>query len=125
MAEQMTVLQVSLDDRPGALAAPAEAIGSAGVNIEAVLGYSAGGESAAQFVVADAGAARSALERSQIRVVGERTVLVVPIEDRPGALAEVTRTIAGAGINLTLVYLATGNRLMIGADDIPALARLL
>lgn len=125
MAEELTVLQVALEDRPGALAAVADQVARAGVNVDAVLAYTVGGESAAQFVVADAAATRSALAAAGTQVVGERTVLAVPIEDRPGALAELTGRLAAGGVNLNLVFIATGNRLLVGADDLDKARSLL
>jgi hypothetical protein len=54
-------------------------------------------------------------------VTRERDVVVVDVEDRPGVLADLTRKIARAGINLDLVYVATQNRVVFGADDLAAL----
>jgi hypothetical protein len=68
--------------------------------------------------VEDASAARRALEEIGIEVRRERQVLVLEIEDRPGALGEVSRRMANAGVNADLVYLATGTRLVLGVDDI-------
>jgi hypothetical protein len=48
-------------------------------------------------------------------------VVVVNVEDRPGVLADLARKIAGAGVNLDLVYVATQNRIVFGAEDLPAL----
>ena len=46
---------------------------------------------------------------------------MVEVEDRPGVLADLTRKIAKAGVNLDLVYVATRNRVVFGADDLAAL----
>jgi hypothetical protein len=46
---------------------------------------------------------------------------VVDVQDRPGVLADLTRKIARAGVNLDLVYVATGNRVVFGAPDLDAL----
>ena len=48
-------------------------------------------------------------------------VIVESIENHPGTLGKVTRRLADAGINLTVVYLATDTRLVLGSDDISAL----
>jgi hypothetical protein len=56
-----------------------------------------------------------------VGVTREREVIVVNVEDRPGVLADLTRRIARAGVNLDLVYVATQNRVVFGADDIEAL----
>jgi len=48
-------------------------------------------------------------------------VVVVDVEDRPGVLADLTRKIAKAGVDLDLVYIATRNRVVFGAPDLGAL----
>ncbi|MGI8564395.1 MAG: ACT domain-containing protein [Candidatus Dormibacter sp.] len=117
MATELKVLQVSLEDRPGALADVAGAIAAAGINVEAVLAYSVGGQTEAHLAFVDGEAARSALEGAGHRVAGERNAFVVQMEDRVGALAELTQRLAGAGVNLSLTHLATNNRLLLSADD--------
>ncbi|MDQ6910715.1 MAG: ACT domain-containing protein [Actinomycetota bacterium] len=117
MATELKVLQVSLEDRPGALADVAGAIAAAGINVEAVLAYSVGGQTEAHLAFVDGEAARSALEGAGHRVAGERNAFVFQMEDRVGALAELTQRLAGAGVNLSLTHLATNNRLLLSADD--------
>ncbi len=73
------------------------------------------------ILVKHAEAARHALAISQVGVTREREVVVVEVEDRPGVLADLTRKIAKAGVNLDLVYVATRNRVVFGADDLDAL----
>jgi hypothetical protein len=48
-------------------------------------------------------------------------VVVINVQDRPGVLADLARKAARAGVNLDLVYVATENRVVFGADDLPAL----
>ena len=45
-------------------------------------------------------------------------VVVVTVDDRPGVLGDVSRTLGDAAVNITLAYLATGTRLVFGADDL-------
>ena len=47
--------------------------------------------------------------------------MVVDVPDRPGVLADLTRRVARAGVDLDLVYVATGNRIVFGAADLDAL----
>ena len=47
--------------------------------------------------------------------------MVVDVEDRPGVLADLTRKIARAGVDLDLVYIATRNRMVFGAEDLDGL----
>ena len=116
-----TDLAVTVQDEPGVLAALGEALGKEGVNIAGVSGTAAGAGSIVHLLVEDAGAARSALASAGFNSVEEREVVVVPVEDRPGALGELAGRVAGAGVNLELVYLATGPRLVLGASDLDAI----
>ena len=43
---------------------------------------------------------------------------MVDVEDRPGVLADLTRKIAKAGVDLDLCYIATRNRVVFGAPDL-------
>lgn len=114
----MKDLTVSMADRPGTLADVAEALGKAGVNIEGFCGFAAGGEGTGHVLVEDAGRARSAIEGAGATVSGERDVLVLDVENKPGALGAVARRIADAGVNVEVIYVAGGNRIVIGANDL-------
>jgi hypothetical protein len=114
-------LTIELDNTPGALADVAAAISDAGVNIAAATCLGTGQRVELHILVPHAEAARHLLAISHIGVTREREVVVVDVEDRQGVLADLTRRIAGAGINLDLVYVATGNRVVFGASDIDAL----
>jgi hypothetical protein len=116
-----TDLAVTVEDRPGVLAGLGAALGGAGVNIEGISGAAAGPGSVVHLLVADASAARSALDAAGYIEVAEREVLAVDIDDRPGVLGELAGKIAEAGVNVDLVYLATGPRLVLGAEDLHAL----
>jgi len=114
-------LVIEIENTPGALAEVAAAISDAGVNIAAATGIGAGTRAELHILVPHAEAARHALAISHLAVTREREVVVVDVEDRPGVLADLTRKIARAGINLDLVYVATRNRVVFGAPDIAAL----
>src|SRR5207248_10783879 len=115
MAHHLKDLTIELDEKVGSVAAAAEAIGEAGVNIEGSSGYVVGGKGVGHVLVADPGKARQALQSAGARVTGEQDVLVLDIEDKPGSLGKLTRKIADAGVNLNAVYLATKPRVVIGA----------
>jgi hypothetical protein len=52
-------------------------------------------------------------------VADEREVLVVDVEDRPGTLGELARTLGEAGVNIDLAYTTFGGvKLVIASDDI-------
>jgi hypothetical protein len=114
-------LTIELDNTPGALAEIAAAISDAGVNIAAATCIGTGERAELHVLVPHAEAARHLLAISHIGVTREREVVVVDVEDRPGVLADLTRRIARAGVNLDLVYVATRDRVVFGAADIAAL----
>jgi hypothetical protein len=114
-------LTIELDNTPGALAEVAAAISDAGVNIAAATCIGTGERAELHILVPHAEAARHLLAISHIAVSREREVVVVDVEDRPGVLADLTRRIAKAGINIELVYVATRDRVVFGAPDIAGL----
>ena len=114
-------LVIELENTPGALAEVAAAISDAGVNIAAATCVGTGRQAELHILVPHAEAARHSLAISHLAVTREREVVVVDVEDRPGVLADLTRRIAKAGVDLELVYVATQNRVVFGASDLPAL----
>jgi hypothetical protein len=114
-------LVIDIENTPGALAQVAAAISDAGVNIAAATCVGPGERAELHILVPHAEAAKHALAISHVAVTREREVVVVDVNDRPGVLADLARKIAGAGVNLDLVYVATQNRIVFGADDLSAL----
>jgi hypothetical protein len=115
----MKDLTVILENRPGGLGDLGEATGKAGINIEGVCGATEGREGLIHILVGDADATRAALSDAGFAVRGERDVLVVDVEDRPGAMGEVARRLGNAGVNIDLVYTTFGDvRLVLGVDDV-------
>lgn len=114
-------LVIDIENTPGALAQVAAAISDAGVNIAAATCVGPGERAELHILVPHAEAAKHALAISHVAVTREREVVVVDVEDRPGVLADLTRRIARAGVNLDLVYIATQNRVVFGAPDLPGL----
>jgi hypothetical protein len=114
-------LVIDVDNTPGALAQVAAAISDAGVNIAAATCVGPGERAELHILVPHAEAAKHALAISHLAVTREREVVVVEVQDRPGVLADLTRRIAKAGVDLDLVYVATRNRVVFGAPDLPGL----
>ncbi len=118
MAHDLTVV---LDDEPGALAGLGEALGDAGVNLSGASARVSGGRGTIHLLVEeDPAAARQALAEAGIDISGEREVVVVDADDEPGALGDVARAVAAAGVNIELMYVASGTRLVFGVDDLGA-----
>src|SRR5215207_1806073 len=115
----MNDLTVVLEDRPGALADLGEATGEADINIEGMCATTSGGKGEIHILVEDLAATREALEGAGIEVSGDREVLVVEVEDRPGTMAEAARKLGDAGVNIEFAYTTFGGvRLVLGVDDL-------
>jgi hypothetical protein len=102
-----------LANRPGMLARAAEAIASGGLNLEGFAEV----DGTLHVLTADPRSARHALEAAGLEVSAERDVVVVRIEDRSGAAAEVFGKLASAGVNVRHTYVASGHRVVIAADE--------
>jgi hypothetical protein len=114
-------LVIDVENVPGALARVAAAISDAGVNIAAATCIGTGERAEIHILVPHAEAAKHSLAISQLAVTREREVVVIDVEDRPGVLADLTRKVAGAGVNIDLVYVATRNRVVFGSRDLEGL----
>ena len=114
-------LVIDIENTPGALAQIAAAISDAGVNLAAATCLGTAERAELHILVPHAEAAKHVLAISGVVVTREREVVVVDVHDRPGVLADLTRQIARAGVDLDLVYVATQNRVVFGAPDIAAL----
>ena len=103
----------------------AAAISDAGVNLAAATCIGTAERVELHVLVPHAEAAKHALALSHLGVSREREVVVVEVEDRPGVLADLTRKVAQAGIDLDLVYVATRDRIVFGASDLDGLKTVL
>ena len=118
----MTQLEYDLavtlaEDRPGMLARAIGAVSGAGINID---GYTEM-NGVVHILTTDLPAARRVLGQAGFRIVQEQQVVLVSVEDEPGAAAKVFQRIAEAHVNVKYSYLATRNRLVISSDNPQAL----
>ncbi len=102
MPKELTVV---LPNRPGQLAALADALGKARVNIKSMSASTARGKGTIRVIPSDASAAKRALKKAKIRVSKEREVLEVRLADKPGALARVANRLAKKKVNIDSLYL--------------------
>ncbi len=113
------------DDRPGVLAQMAQALGAAGINIDGLSAFTGQGKGLVHLLVADTERALEVLSKAGFDVRAVRDVVVIAIEDRPGALGEYCQKLADAGVNIEQAYLATSNRLVVVTDDTPRAREIL
>lgn len=95
------------------------------MNLAAATCTSPGERAQLHILVKHPEAAKHALATAGVTVTSAREVVVVEAQDRPGELADLTRKIAEAGIDLDLVYVATGTRIVFGSPDLDALRAVL
>jgi hypothetical protein len=104
------------ENRPGALARAISTIAESGINID---GYAEMG-GVVHVLTPELAAARRCLAQAGFREVQEQDVVVVPVENEPGAAARVFQRIADAHIDVRYSYMATGNRLVIASSNAQA-----
>jgi hypothetical protein len=103
----LTEVVIQLPDRIGALADLGELLAANGVDIRALAVLSMdGGLARAHLVVEPADTAVRVLRERGLEPLRVREVLVVTLEDEPGALGRYCRRLADASINLEAVYLS-------------------
>ena len=107
-------------DQPGTLAKAFDAIAKAGINIE---GYAEVGGTL-HILTEDSKATRKVVESSGFRVAREDEVVVVNVQDRPGVAAGIFRQLGDANVNVAFSYVATGNRVVVGAANVAKAAEI-
>ena len=103
---------IELDHRPGTLARLMEVLGEAGVNVESMTATGLEDRGTARIIVDDERATRRALLSAGLRF-SMHAALTTVIPHRPGALADVMRSLAAADVNVEAVYV-----LRTGADEV-------
>jgi len=73
----------------------------------------------------EADRAYEALREQNFIPLDRREVLLANLEVRPGELGRMARRIADAGAKLFILYLASDNRVVIGASDLEKVAEVL
>lgn len=101
-------LTIPLENRPGALAEVARVLADAKVNVMALLGSTSGTQGSAQVVVDNINRAKKALDKAG-KSYSEGTLKQFELNNKPGALAELTAKLAKKGINIDSAYATVAN----------------
>ena len=104
---KVTQIVLNLQSKPGVLANVAGVLGKAGVNIEGICAVETAGRGKIRLLTSDAAKAEAALKAAKIRC-GREEAISVPLENRPGAVAEVAQKLAQAKVNIKCAYATTG-----------------
>lgn len=97
-------LSLFLENKPGALHAPLQALADAGVNLLTVSLADTTQFGILRFIVRDPDRARQVLEAAGV-VAKMTEVIPIEVEDRPGALASVLASVEAAGLSVEYMYL--------------------
>lgn len=102
----MKELAIVAENRIGTLANITEALGGAGINIDAISAYEHGGKAVFRVITSDPMSARKAVERVHgVNDVSISEVVVARLENRPGELGKLTRKMANRGIDIETIYI--------------------
>lgn len=120
--EQRKEILVSVANKIGILADIAEILSDHGINIEAVAGYAMNEEAEVMFVTDDNLRAGDALKKKGYTSIKERDVIMVELENKPGVLKNITKTLAQENINIEYIYGTTGpkicpDRIILSTND--------
>jgi hypothetical protein len=117
----MIQIDVEVPDRPGELAKLASILGASAINIDAISGESAGGRSYVSLIVNQPVQARESLLKHGYTCT-TRTVLVVRLDDKPGALGSLAKRLGDAGVDVvSVIHLGTVGghaQLALGVDNL-------
>ena len=103
MASLSKELWVDAENRPGTLARVAACIKEIGVSIQGVGAWSEGSKSSFYVVTENNSTAGDALKKAGV-ACQEREVVTCTLPNRVGSLAECTKKIADAGVNIDHCY---------------------
>jgi len=103
----MKELVIIAKNQAGTLAAVAEALGSVGVNIEAISAYGQDERAIFRLITPDPASANKALSRIGGLELREADVIIYKMLNRPGELGKLTRKLANRGVSLESLYIAS------------------
>ena len=95
---------VTVQNKIGILAEISKLVADHGINIEAVAGYAMNNEAKIMLVTGDNLRIVDALRKAGYNSIKEEEVVIVELDNKPGALKNVTVVLAGQGIDIKHVY---------------------
>jgi len=94
---------ITINNQPGAVAEIARTLGSAKINILALLGTAQGTAGSIQLVVDDPRRAKKALDAAHISYQ-ETPAEQYELSNKPGALAQCLKTLSAKGVNMSSIH---------------------
>ncbi len=103
----MKEITIIAGNEVGSLALVAEALGSVGVNIEAISAYGLDGKAIFRVITNDSTTTERALSKIPGLTVREADTIVYKMINRPGELGKMTRKLANKGISIESLYIVS------------------
>ncbi len=101
LIKRISYFSMDVANKPGEGARILRMLSNAGINLLAFTGFPQGRRAQIDLVPENTALFRRALARTKLKVRPKKTGFLVQGIDRPGAVAEITRKLAEAKINLT------------------------
>lgn len=96
---------VNVVNKIGVLADMSKVLAEGGINIEAVAGYATQNNAAQIMLVADDNLrAIDALKKAGYKSAGDREVIIIELENKTGALKNITAKLAAEGADIKYIY---------------------
>jgi hypothetical protein len=95
---------IRTENKVGVLADISTMLADHGINIDAIVGYGEGAKAEIMLIADDSRRASDALKAATYEAVQEREVVVLDLENKPGALKSVSSALAAENIDINYVY---------------------
>ncbi|MDO8525490.1 MAG: ACT domain-containing protein [Candidatus Omnitrophota bacterium] len=97
-------LVLTVPNKMGMMANASKILADHGINVEGVAGYSMGNEAKIMIVADDVLRAQKALEKAGFKAIETNDVVVVELENKPGALKSLSAKLLDAKIDIRYIY---------------------
>ena len=97
-------IQITSVNKIGILADLSKLLSEKGINIKGIAGYAVGGEAKIMIVTDDTLRTIDALNKAGYQGVKESQIVIIELENRPGALKTVISILAACKIDIKQVY---------------------
>jgi len=95
---------VTVGNKIGVLADISKILADHGINIEAVAGYADNAEAKIMLVTDDNLRSVDALNKKNYKSIVEKEIIVIELENKAGALKNITSKLASEGIDIKYIY---------------------
>ena len=103
-AEMGKELVLTVPNKMGTMSNVSKVLADHGINIEGVAGYAMGNEAKIMIVADDVLRAGEALKKAGFKAIETKEVVVVELENKPGALKSLSARLMDAKIDIRYIY---------------------